>query len=102
MAFGSLNPKFRDFLAWLKPLIIYTGFTSAPFASANAEDDKKFLKCVGMDNTVFAYCDTAFGVKNKFLYAPDAVLAAKLPLSPLIHSNAFEALLNAAVSLDVY
>ena len=63
----------------------------------------KFLKCVGIDKTVFAYCDTAFGVKNKFLYAPDAVLAAKLPFSPLIHSDTLFALLNAsAISLDVY
>ena len=38
-----------------------------PLAPANAPALKKLRKCVGIDKTVFANCDTPFGNNNKFL-----------------------------------
>ena len=44
------------------------GFSNnIPLAPEKAPALKKLRKCVGIDNTVFASCDIAFGNNNKFL-----------------------------------
>ena len=75
---------------------------NVPFANANEAALKKFLKCVGMDKTVLAYCDPAFGVNNKLRHPQEKVLPRGPPLSPRIKSCILLTLPNAsAISLVV-
>ena len=82
------------------------GFSkNIPLAAEKPVAEKKFLKCVTGDNTVFAICAAPLGAKIKFLYAH--VPSFSTPVAPSLGSNknlneSEEEPKASAIGLDVY